>query len=68
MIVIKIGITTNYINSSADRGLTGNDNAGVTYGIALSSTPGFAELHPDANGIYPEINLQDPILLKQEIK
>ncbi|HTE08405.1 MAG TPA: TonB-dependent receptor plug domain-containing protein, partial [Flavitalea sp.] len=50
---IKIGISTSYTNSSADRGLTGNDNAGVTYGIALSSTPGFTELHPDANGIYP---------------
>jgi len=50
---IKIGFTTNYINSSADRGLTGNDNAGVTFGIALSSTPQFAELHPDAAGNYP---------------
>ncbi|HJP63413.1 MAG TPA: SusC/RagA family TonB-linked outer membrane protein, partial [Mucilaginibacter sp.] len=50
---IKIGVTTNYINSSADRGLFGNDNAGVTTGIALSSTPGFAQLHPDANGNYP---------------
>lgn len=53
---IKIGLSTNYINSSADRGLTGNDNAGVTFGIALSSTPGFAELHPDANGVYPRNN------------
>ena len=50
---IKIGISTNYINSSADRGLFGNDNAGVTTGIALSSTPGFAQLHPDAEGNYP---------------
>ncbi|PWT99309.1 MAG: SusC/RagA family TonB-linked outer membrane protein, partial [Bacteroidetes bacterium] len=50
---IKFNISTNYINSSSDRGLTGNDNAGVTYGIALSSTPGFTELHPDANGVYP---------------
>jgi TonB-linked SusC/RagA family outer membrane protein len=50
---LKIGISTNYINSSADRGLTGNDNAGVSLGIALSSTPSFAELHPDANGNYP---------------
>jgi len=50
---IKIGISTNYINSSADRGLFGNDNAGVTTGIALSSTPGFAQLHPDAQGNYP---------------
>jgi TonB-linked SusC/RagA family outer membrane protein len=50
---IKIGISTNYINSSADRGLTGNDNAGVSLGIALSSTPDFAQLHPDALGNYP---------------
>lgn len=50
---VKVGFTTNYINSSSDRGLFGNDNAGVTIGIALSSTPSFAQLHPDANGIYP---------------
>ena len=50
---IKIGVSTNYINSSSDRGLSGNDNAGVTFGIALSSTPSFTELHPDANGNYP---------------
>jgi TonB-linked SusC/RagA family outer membrane protein len=50
---IKIGISTNYINSSADRGIFGNDNAGVTTGIALSSTPDFVQLHPDANGNYP---------------
>ncbi|MGN6803246.1 MAG: TonB-dependent receptor domain-containing protein, partial [Ginsengibacter sp.] len=50
---IKVGVTTNYISSSADRGLFGNDNVGVTTGIALSSTPSFAELHPDANGNYP---------------
>ncbi len=50
---IKIGISTNYINSSADRGLTGNDNNGVTYGVSLSSTPQFAELHPNNFGVYP---------------
>lgn len=50
---IKLSLSSNYIYSSSDRGLTGNDNAGVTYGIAMSSTPGFAELHPDANGVYP---------------
>jgi TonB-linked SusC/RagA family outer membrane protein len=50
---IKLGISTNYVNSSADRGLTGNDNAGVTYSISLSSTPDFVELHPDQYGNYP---------------
>ncbi len=53
---IKIGISSNYINSSADRSLSGNDNAGVTLGVALSSTPSFAELHPNANGEYPNNN------------
>lgn len=50
---IKLGVSTNYVNSSADRGLNGNDNAGITTGIALSSTPSFAQLHPDALGNYP---------------
>jgi TonB-dependent starch-binding outer membrane protein SusC len=50
---VKIGISTNYLNTSADRGLSGNDNAGVTLGIALSSTPEFAQLHPDKFGNYP---------------
>ena len=50
---IKFSISTNYTNSSADRGLTGNDNNGVTYGISLSSTPQFAELHADKFGVYP---------------
>lgn len=50
---ISVGVTTNYINSSADRGLTNNDNNGVTYGVALSSTPGFTELHKDNLGNYP---------------
>ncbi len=50
---IRIGVSTSYINSSADRGISGNDNAGVSLGIALSSTPSFAQLHPDAQGNYP---------------
>ena len=50
---IKLGVSTTYINSSADRGLQGNDNAGVTLGIALSSTPVSLQLHPDALGNYP---------------
>ena len=51
---IKLGVSTNYINSSANRGFQGNDNVGVTTGIALSSTPDFAQLHPDAQGNYPD--------------
>lgn len=50
---IKLGFSSNFINSSADRGLFGNDNSGATIGVTLASTPGFAQLHPDANGNYP---------------
>jgi TonB-linked SusC/RagA family outer membrane protein len=50
---IKLSVLSNYIFSSSDRGLTGNDNAGVTYGVAMSSTPDFVDLHPDQNGVYP---------------
>jgi len=67
---VKIGFSTNFINSSADRGLTGNDNAGVTYGIALSSTPGFTELHPDAAGDYPrnKYAASNPIETRDKMK
>jgi TonB-linked SusC/RagA family outer membrane protein len=50
---IRIGVSTNYVNSSANRGLTGNDNRSVTFGIALAATPSFTELHPDEFGNYP---------------
>ena len=51
---IKVGFTSNYINSSSDRSLTQNDNAGVTLGVALSSTPSFTELHKNSVGEYPD--------------
>lgn len=51
---ITVGVTTNYIGSSADRGITNNDNNGVSYGVALSSTPDFVDLHPNALGEYPD--------------
>jgi outer membrane receptor protein involved in Fe transport len=50
---IKLSYSSTFINSSADRGVTNNDNAGVTFGVALSSTPSFGQLFPDANGNYP---------------
>ena len=42
-----------YTSTSADRGLTNNDNKGVTLGIALTASPEFVELHP-TNGVYPD--------------
>lgn len=48
----NVQLTTNYINSSTDRGLTNNDNNSVSYGVALSSTPTYANLYPNASGIF----------------
>ena len=51
--VFDFGVSTNFINSSADRSLTNNDNAGVSVGISLVNTPPWADLFPDDNGNYP---------------
>jgi TonB-linked SusC/RagA family outer membrane protein len=53
---LDISFTTNYINSSADRGFFNNDNTGTTIGIALTSTVPWAQLFPDENGNYPDNN------------
>lgn len=49
----NVSLSTNYIHSSTDRGLTNNDNAGVSYGVALSSTPTYVNLFPNSIGDYP---------------
>ena len=49
----EFGVSTNFINSSADRSLTNNDNAGVSIGISLVNTPPWADLFPDEDGNYP---------------
>ncbi|RPE12137.1 SusC/RagA family TonB-linked outer membrane protein [Chitinophaga lutea] len=50
---ITVGVRTAYMNTSADRGLTNNDNNSVTYGVSLATIPEFLELHPDQFGNYP---------------
>ncbi len=51
---IKFSLTTNYINSSADRGFFNNDNRGTTLGVALTATRPWDYLLPDENGNYPD--------------
>lgn len=51
---IKLGLTSNYINSSADRGFFNNDNTGTTLGVALTATRPWDQLFPDAAGNYPD--------------
>ncbi|WP_459212711.1 SusC/RagA family TonB-linked outer membrane protein [Aquimarina rhabdastrellae] len=50
----KLTLTSNYINSSSDRGFFNNDNTGTTIGVALTSTLPWADLFPDENGVYPD--------------
>ncbi|MBA2564110.1 MAG: SusC/RagA family TonB-linked outer membrane protein [Gemmatimonadetes bacterium] len=51
---LNLAITTNLIHSNARRGLTNNDNTGTSYYVVLPFTPNFVDLHPDANGVYPD--------------
>ena len=50
---VDVKLFANYIHSSADRGLTNNDNSGTSFGMALAFTPSFLNLQP-VNGVYPE--------------
>ena len=50
---LEVGISSNYISSSADRGYFNNDNTGTTLGIAYVGTPPWIDLHADENGNFP---------------
>ena len=50
---LKVAVSTNYIHSESNRGLTNNDNTGTTFGVSMVATPSFIDLRPDENGIYP---------------
>lgn len=60
--------TANYVNSAARRGLTGNDNSGTTFGVALTATPNFIDILPDENGNYPNhpFNASNPIQTRDQ--
>jgi outer membrane receptor protein involved in Fe transport len=51
---ITLSSNSNYINSTARRGFTGNENdGGLSYGYNLAFTRPWAELHPNEFGVYP---------------
>jgi TonB-linked SusC/RagA family outer membrane protein len=52
--LVDVNASANLVHSLSDRGLTNNDNAGLTYHMVLPSVPNFYNLEPDANGNYPE--------------
>jgi TonB-dependent starch-binding outer membrane protein SusC len=51
---LDVSLSTNYVNSSADRGYFNNDNSGTTLGISFVGTPPWVDLHADADGNYPD--------------
>ncbi len=52
--IFDLAVSSNYINSSADRGFFNNDNSGTTMGISFTSTPSFAALEADpTTGLFP---------------
>jgi TonB-dependent starch-binding outer membrane protein SusC len=52
---VTLGIGANVTHSVASRGLTGNDNAGVSYYAGLAFTPSFISMAP-TNGSFPSLN------------
>ena len=45
-------INTNLLHTKAGRGLTNNDNTGTSYYVVFASTPSFADLTRQADGIF----------------
>ncbi|KAA3613082.1 MAG: SusC/RagA family TonB-linked outer membrane protein [Calditrichaeota bacterium] len=50
---LKLDTYSSFINTEANRAITGNDNSGTTFGVSLAFTPGFVDLRPK-NGVYPD--------------
>ncbi len=50
---VKLNLNGTVLHSLSDRGLTNNDNSGVSYYVALSSTPSFINLNRGSNGLFP---------------
>jgi TonB-linked SusC/RagA family outer membrane protein len=49
----SLGLSTYIIHSKAARGMTQNDNAGVSHYMVLPSTPSFLDLSANADGSFP---------------
>ncbi len=50
---LNLGVYTNLTHTQTSRGITNNDNALVSYWMALAFTPSFQNLRPNADGVYP---------------
>lgn len=50
---VDVGLSTNLIRTKAQRGLTNNDNASVSFYMVFPFTPSFVDLQPGADGLFP---------------
>lgn len=51
---IRLGVSSNYIRSSTDRGFTGNqNNTGASIGYSIAYVPNYYDLRRNADGTYP---------------
>ena len=59
----KVSVATNIIRTSADRGVTGNDNTNLTYGFSIGFTPSFVDIRQNADGSFPDnpMNPSNPL-------
>ena len=62
---LELAINTNVLHTNAQRGLTNNDNANVSYWMVFPFTPNFVDLGQNADGSFPENvfagNLSNPL-------
>lgn len=52
---LRFGLSSTYMNTSTDRGLFNNDNSGTTVGAGVLGIPFYVDLHPNNEGIYPDV-------------
>jgi TonB-linked SusC/RagA family outer membrane protein len=50
----NVSVGSSVTHTLARRGLSNNDNAGVSWYMVFPFTPSFVDLQPDANGLYPD--------------
>jgi len=68
---LRLTTSTNYINSTSNRGFTGNENeGGLSYGYNLAFTRDWVDLFPDENGVYPDNpnTAGNPIFVRDKTK
>ena len=51
---VTLDVGANIVHSTSDRGLTNNDNTGVSYYVALARTPSFVDLRRGPDGRFPD--------------